>query len=565
MRSRRPAGRMRCPRRSVRRDPRRPARWRARADPAERPQRDLGSKRRRPPVRGTGSLKWRWRPCIRGLTAATLRVNTDRSSLPRSGGFRGNGGGGRRAGRRWLPGAREPQLLGALCRLGPVADTELAVERRGVVLDGVRGEEEPLGDLAVGRPLADQLEDLALAGGERHRRPLGLAREDGHPAADHADRVGHLLGAPVLGDEAGRAGGLRRLRRDPAGAGDQQNAGLRRGVAERLAEIRTGALPEEEVHERDVGLQATGELDGLVGSAGGLAAPDPWLAAEQQAEAPLHDAVVVDDEHLEAARAVQPLGSTRRIRHWSSSRPYSSIPPRWSASYDASRRPIREPRTSASAAGGSPSFRTSRANTPSGAAIDTFTSLGSACFSALRRASFRTDTARGSSRSGTSAPSAHSSWSGRFLYWRSRRSSSARRLPSSISKTEPPGDPIRASRRSPSAASISAAALRRSSSASGTSEPSASEIPNSRWVTRSWTSRARSIRSESRRLRSSCRVTSRTWLASAAVRPRASIVERSVSVRSKGSPSRSAKITPSQRPAAATGVQVSLVTPGTFR
>jgi len=43
---------------------------------------------------------------------------------------------------------------------------------------------------------------------------------------------------------------------------------------------------------------------------------------------------------------------------------------------------------------------------------------------------------------------------------------------------------------------------------------------------------------------------------------RARMVKRSTSVRSKGSPLRSAKITPSQRPAAATGVQVSLLTLG---
>jgi hypothetical protein len=42
------------------------------------------------------------------------------------------------------------------------------------------------------------------------------------------------------------------------------------------------------------------------------------------------------------------------------------------------------------------------------------------------------------------------------------------------------------------------------------------------------------------------------------------MVERSTSVSSNGWPSRSAKITPSQRPAAATGVQVTLTTPGRF-
>src|SRR4051794_30917669 len=47
-------------------------------------------------------------------------------------------------------------------RLGAVASPDLAVERAGVVLDRVRREVEPLGDLAVGRARRDHVEHLPL-------------------------------------------------------------------------------------------------------------------------------------------------------------------------------------------------------------------------------------------------------------------------------------------------------------------------------------------------------------------------------------------------------------------
>jgi len=46
--------------------------------------------------------------------------------------------------------------------LRPSLHAELREHGRDVVLDGLFGEEETLGDLAVGEPLADQVEHLAL-------------------------------------------------------------------------------------------------------------------------------------------------------------------------------------------------------------------------------------------------------------------------------------------------------------------------------------------------------------------------------------------------------------------
>ena len=81
-------------------------------------------------------------------------------------------------------------------------------------------------------------------------------------------------------------------------------------------------------------------------------------------------------------------------------------------------------------------------------------------------------------------------------------------------------------------------------------------------MTLSWTSRASSIRSSSSASRSRWAAAWRTVVASAAVRPRARIVWRWSASRSSGAPSASAKMTPSQRPPAATGVQEIPATPG---
>src|ERR1700720_4600108 len=70
--------------------------------------------------------------------------------------------------------AVQPEALRALHGVGAVARAELAIERAGVLLDGVRREEQRGGDLAVGGAAGDQREDLALAVGERRRRAAGV-------------------------------------------------------------------------------------------------------------------------------------------------------------------------------------------------------------------------------------------------------------------------------------------------------------------------------------------------------------------------------------------------------
>jgi hypothetical protein len=63
-------------------------------------------------------------------------------------------------------------------RLGPVAQAELGQQVSDVVLDGLAGDVQPLGDLGVGQPGPDQLQDLGLAPGQG-ADPLGAGPDRG--------------------------------------------------------------------------------------------------------------------------------------------------------------------------------------------------------------------------------------------------------------------------------------------------------------------------------------------------------------------------------------------------
>ena len=61
--------------------------------------------------------------------------------------------------------------------------------------------------------------------------------------------------------------------------------------------------PDEQVDERDVRVVAARQRERLLRVAGGKAALDPRLLAEHQPQAPVHDLVVVDDQHAQLAVA----------------------------------------------------------------------------------------------------------------------------------------------------------------------------------------------------------------------------------------------------------------------
>ena len=82
------------------------------------------------------------------------------------------------------------------CRLGPVAQTELAVDPAHVVAGGLLADDESSGDLGIREPFAEEREHLALAARER----LGLRRRSSRPAEGAQER-----------------GGLVRLARSPEG------------------------------------------------------------------------------------------------------------------------------------------------------------------------------------------------------------------------------------------------------------------------------------------------------------------------------------------------------------
>src|SRR4026209_955901 len=63
--------------------------------------------------------------------------------------------------------------------LGPVVDRQLAEDRAHVVLDGLLGDRQGVGDLLVGHALGDVVEDLDLARRERREDRGGVLAVDG--------------------------------------------------------------------------------------------------------------------------------------------------------------------------------------------------------------------------------------------------------------------------------------------------------------------------------------------------------------------------------------------------
>ena len=148
--------------------------------------------------------------------------------------------------------------------LGAAADAELGEDARDVLLDGVRGDDERLGDAAVRAALGHQLEHLALARRERLERVVAAAaaehpRDDGRvehrPAGGHApDGVGEVreVGHAVLEQVADALGAVAdqvdarsaprrtaraRARRRPAGARGSRS---RRAVRRRCCRAASG-------------------------------------------------------------------------------------------------------------------------------------------------------------------------------------------------------------------------------------------------------------------------------------------------------------------------------------
>src|SRR6185437_8726884 len=147
---------------------------------------------------------------------------------------------------------------------------------------------------------------------------------DAAHGADDVDR------GPVLGDEAGGAGGAGDVGRDDPGARNKQYPGAGADLVDLLADLGARLGPQQHVDQGDFGLDFAADLDRLGAGRGGEAALDPALALEQQAEAPLHDIVLVDHQAPQAPALgahFSPTGTTRRTRQRSpSSDPNSTSP-----------------------------------------------------------------------------------------------------------------------------------------------------------------------------------------------------------------------------------------------
>ena len=311
----------------------------------------------------------------------------------------------------------------------------------------------------------------------------------------------------------GGARGLGRVGRDAPGAGDQQHVRRRRLEAQPLADLGARLLADEQVDERDVRLVAAGQRQRLLAVARAQAALDPGLLAEHQPEAPVHDLVVVDDQHAQPAVAGagrDPAGVD--VRHAHAAPPVA--PARFPARARRTRRG-RRPAAPRSPRAGAPS-RCRRRGRAADAVVAHLHHPGAVLLRraaprpasaarasrALRTASASTDCASPSSARGhadvRAARREHDAELG--VLARSRSTSSCERRRRLARRA-----PERALQRPAQVAQRGLELGRRRARARRGVElgvaRDASSTPNSRWITLSWTSRARSIRSCSLRAR----------------------------------------------------------------
>ena len=61
----------------------------------------------------------------------------------------------------------QAKLAGPRDGLGAALDAQFAIDAAGVPLDRVQCDDEPLGDIFVGEPLADEAQNVAFAGCKR--------------------------------------------------------------------------------------------------------------------------------------------------------------------------------------------------------------------------------------------------------------------------------------------------------------------------------------------------------------------------------------------------------------
>src|SRR3990172_5978372 len=210
--------------------------------------------------------------------------------------------------------ADEALAQGVADEVGAVLGVELGHDVGAVRLDGLDADVELLGDLLVGGALGDELEHLALAGGEEVvADAAGVAlqlpevvgevavadagAEVGVAAMDGLDAEQELVYLRLLDDVAVGAG------LQGAGdvlvlhvAGEHEDFGLGQAAADLTRRLDAVEAGHDRVHEDDVGLDLLGDLDGLA-AVGGLADDlEAGLGLEHVAERLADDGGGVGDE-----------------------------------------------------------------------------------------------------------------------------------------------------------------------------------------------------------------------------------------------------------------------------
>src|SRR6266511_2673802 len=204
-------------------------------------------------------------------------------------------------------------------RFHPRVQVQLLEDVADVVLDGVLGDVELLGDVAVVVALGDELEDLHLAVGEPRGGELlllvgsfdhggelveelgGHRRGDQRLAlGDRADGVGDLLDGDLL-EQVAVGAGLDGVVEVGLLVGDRQHEDLGVGdeVLDGLGRLDAAAPRHADVHQHHVGHQLLGLVDGLGAVAGLSDDLDVVLLLEHHLEATAEQRVVVHDQHAD--------------------------------------------------------------------------------------------------------------------------------------------------------------------------------------------------------------------------------------------------------------------------
>jgi hypothetical protein len=180
--------------------------------------------------------------------------------------------------------ASESGVAGGDDRLGPFGQLELAEDVGHVVGHGLGRQEHLLGDLAVGQPGGDPVEDLALTIGQLREWCRGRLEAGGEPGAQPLGQRGpeHGLtgcGRPDRGDDVGPVRALEQVsgrtgrhRREDHVVVFEHGQDEHRGARLPGHDLPGGIDPvppgQLKIHDHDVGLQLGRPFDGGVAVVG---------------------------------------------------------------------------------------------------------------------------------------------------------------------------------------------------------------------------------------------------------------------------------------------------------